>query len=269
MEVLLSVWSGARGRLTGSRFFGEQDWFRVGAEALMHQQVKQSGAWGGMLVESDKVLATSFALLFLGKGRAPVLINKLRHGPSGDWNKDLDDVGNLVGAVSKDWKTLLTWQSVDSTKATVADLLRAPILFMNGHKAPELAPAERQKLRAYVEQGGVIFAEACCGSAEFDKGFRRLLKELFPEQEAALRPLPDDHPIWRSRHRLDPKAHPMLGIPRGFRTAVIYSPKDLSCYWNQAERVRGNPAVIQAVKVGENVVDYVTGRVVPPDKLSE
>ena len=140
---------------------------------------------------------------------------------------------------------------------------------MNGHKAPELAPAERQKLRAYVEQGGVIFAEACCGSAEFDKGFRRLMKELFPDQEAALRPLPGDHPIWRSRHRLDPKAHPMLGIPRGFRTVVIYSPKDLSCYWNQAERVRGNPAVIQAVKVGENVVDYVTGRELPRDKLSE
>jgi hypothetical protein len=171
--------------------------------------------------------------------------------------------------VSSDWKTLVTWQTVDSTKATVADLKRAPILFMNGHKAPELAPAERQTLRAYVEKGGVIFGEACCGSAEFDKGFRRLMKELFPEQDEALRPLPDDHPVWRSKHLLDPQVHPMLGIPRGFRTVVIYSPKDLSCYWNQAERVRDNPAVIRAVKVGQNVVDYVTGREVPPDKLCE
>ncbi len=257
------------GRLTGARFFGEHDWFRLGAEELVRTQVKKSGAWSGVLVEGDKVLATSFALLFLGKGRAPVLINKLRHGPGGDWNNDPDDVGNLVGMVSSDWKTLLTWQSVDSTKATVADLKRAPILFMNGHKAPELAPAERQTLRAYVERGGVIFGEACCGSVEFDKGFRSLMKELFPEQADALRPLPDDHPVWRSKHRLDPQAHPMLGIPRGFRTVVIYSPKDLSCYWNQAERVRDNPAVVRAVRVGQNVVDYVTGREAPADKLSE
>ncbi len=257
------------GRLTGTRFFGEHDWFRLGAEELVRTQSKKSGAWSGEFVERDEVLATSFALLFLGRGRAPVLINKLRHGPAGDWNNDLDDVGNLVGTVSNDWKTLVTWQLVDSTRATVADLARAPILFMNGHKAPELSWAERQTLRAYVEQGGVIFAEACCGSTEFDKGFRALMKAMFPKQEEELRPLPGDHPVWRSKHRLDPQVHPMLGIPRGFRTVVIYSPKDLSCYWNQAERVRDNPAVIRAVKIGQNVVDYVTGREVPPDKLSE
>ena len=257
------------GRLTGTRFFGEHDWFRVGAEELLKSQSKKSGAWSGVLVERDEVLATSFALLFLGKGRAPVMIHKLRHGPAGDWNNDPDDVGNLVGIVSNDWKTLLTWQTIDATKATVGDLLRAPILFMNGHKAPELAPAEREKLRAYVEQGGVIFAEACCGSAEFDNGFRALMNGLFPDQDDALRPLPDDHPIWRSKHRLDPGVHRMLGIPRGFRTVVIYSPTDLSCYWNQAERVPGNPAVSRAVALGQNVVDYVTGRVVPPDKLTE
>ena len=31
----------------------------------------------------------------------------------------------------------------------------------------------------------------------------------------------------------------------------------------------GNPAVIKAISVGENVIDYVTGRQLPPDKLSE
>ena len=41
---------------------------------------------------------------------------------------------------------------------------------------------------------------------------------------------------------------------------VIYSPKDLSCYWNQSERSPANPAVIKAIKVGQNVIDYVTGR---------
>jgi hypothetical protein len=49
---------------------------------------------------------------------------------------------------------------------------------------------------------------------------------------------------------------------------VIYSPKDLSCYWNQAERSPTNAAVILAGKVGENVLDYATGRELPADKLT-
>jgi hypothetical protein len=49
---------------------------------------------------------------------------------------------------------------------------------------------------------------------------------------------------------------------------VIYSPQDLSCYWNQSERNPDNTAVIKAKKVGENVVDYATGREMPADKLT-
>ena len=203
-------------------------------------------------------------MLFLAKGRAAVLINKLRHGSAGDWDNDPDDVCNLVGVVSRDWKSLLTWQTLDSKTATVPDLLRRTILFINGHKAPELAPPERENLRAYVERGGVILAEACCGSAEFDAGFKRLIAEMFPEKGDELRLLTDDHPIWRARHRLTPQTHPILGLRRGTRTAVIYSPKDLSCYWNQSERTPANPAVIKAIQVGQNVIDYVTGRTLPP-----
>ncbi len=258
------------GRLTGARFFGEHDWYRVGAEELVREQRKESGAWAGVLVEHDEVLTTSFALLFLGKGRIPVLINKLRHGSDGDWNHDPNDVRNLVGTVSRNWHKPVTWQIVDSRKTTVLDLLRAPIVFMNGHKAPDLELAERMNLRAYVDEGGVIFAEACCGSADFDRGFRNLMKEMFPKPEEELQALPDDHPIWRARNQTPANVRPsLLGIRRAARTVVIYSPKDLSCYWNQSEQERDNPAVKKAVAIGQDVVDYLTGRTLPPDKLSE
>ena len=128
------------GRLTGQRFFGEHDWYREGAEKLVHDQDNLSGFWKGSLFEQDSLVATSFALLFLAKGRAPVLINKLRHGPRGDWNNDTDDIRNLVGLVSRDWKNLLTWQVVDPNVASVEDLLQAPIVFFNGHEAPEFTP---------------------------------------------------------------------------------------------------------------------------------
>ncbi len=259
------------GRLTGARFIGGHDWYRLGAEDLVRAQDKLSGFWQGELVEKDAVLATSFALLFLAKGRSPVLINKLRHGRDNDWNSDPDDVANLVGIVSRDWKSVLSWQAVDSSSATVADLRQAPILFISGHKAPDFSPPPelRANLRAYVEGGGTIVADACCGSAEFDKGFRKLMAEIFPAKEDELQPLPGDHALWRARFFLAPETQPLWGIRRPARTVVIYSPKDLSCFWNQSERNPGNPAVIAAIKVGQNIVDYVTRRELPPDKLSE
>ena len=253
------------GRLAGIRFFGQHDWYRLGAEELVRTQDRLGGFWRG--ATEQPTVATSFALLFLAKGRAPVLINKLRHNPRADWNHDPDDVRNLVAVVSRDWKNLLTWQIVDPAVANVADLLQAPILFFNGHLACDFNAQARQNLRDYVEQGGFIFADACCHSREFDDGFKQLMKQIFPEPEYRLKPLSDDHPVWRAKHLLTPGAYPLWGMEHGCRTVVIYSPKDLSCYWNQAERVPDNSAVILATRVGQNVVDYATGRELPADKL--
>ncbi len=102
--------------------------------------------------------------MFLAKGRAPVLVNKLRHGPRGDWNHDPDDVRNLVAVVSRDWKNLLTWQIIDPALASVADILQAPIVFLNGHSVPEFSAQAKQNLREYVEQGGFLLADACCSA---------------------------------------------------------------------------------------------------------
>jgi RNA polymerase sigma factor (sigma-70 family) len=254
------------GRMTGLRILGLHDWYRQGAEELLRAQDKLSGSWQGVLVEQNEVLSTSFAVIFLAQGRAPVLINKLRHRPANDWDNDPDDVGNLVGEISREWKRLLTWQTVDSRTATLSDLLRAPILFINGHKAPEFAAHERQLLNAYIEGGGCIVAEACCGSADFDRGFRSLIKELFPDDDAQLRPLPADHPLWQAQFRLLPEIHPLWGIRQAGKTAIIYSPTDLSCYWNQLRQSQANPEVKKAVKVGKNIVEYLTGLELPAGK---
>jgi hypothetical protein len=254
------------GRLAGVRFLGQNDWYRMGAEQLVQDQNKLSGFWRGTIQENE-IVATSFALLFLAKGRAPVLINKLRHSQAQDWNNDPDDVRNMVSIVAEDWKNLLAWQVVDPRTATIQEMLQAPIVFFNGHEAPEFSPQAKKNLQAFVEQGGFIFADACCGSRGFDRGFRQLMKELFPDPSIELKALPADHPVWRSKHLLSPEVHPLLGIDYGCRTVVIYSPVDLSCYWNQLERSPANVAVIKSIKVGQNVIDYATGRELPADKL--
>ena len=254
------------GRLTGVRFFGQNDWYRIGAEEIVKDQKKFGGFWqvGG---QENELVATSFALLFLAKGRAPVLINKLRHSPEQDWNSDPDDVRNIVSLVAEDWKNLLAWQVVDPRTATIQELLQAPIAFITGHEAPEFSVQAKENLKLFVEQGGFIFADACCHSRAFDAGFKRLMRELFPDPSVELKALPDDHPVWRAKHLLGPDIHPLLGIDHGCRTVVIYSPADLSCYWNQLERSPTNLAVIKATKVAQNVIDYATGREMPADKL--
>ena len=106
------------------------------------------GFWRG--VQRDPGRRHQLRALVPGQGPRPVLVNKLRHGPRGDWNNDPDDVRNLVGVVSRDWKNLLTWQVVDPAVASVADLLQAPIVFFNGHKIPEFnaqAKPEPPRLR--------------------------------------------------------------------------------------------------------------------------
>lgn len=259
------------GRLTGLRYFGDHDWYREGADYLINtpERDKIAGYWAGHdSIEQNPVVATSFALLFLAKGRSPVVMNKLRHGPGNDWNNDRDDVRNLVSTVSRDWKHLLTWQVVDPETATVPDLLQAPIAYINGHDRPAFGAEAKKNLREFVEQGGFIFGEACCASAEFDAGFKELMLELFPEREYELHPLAPEHPVWRANHKLTPEVHPLWGIEHGCRTVVIYSPGDLSCYWNQAESQPDHKDVIKAMRVGQNVVDYATGRELPADKLA-
>jgi hypothetical protein len=254
------------GSLTGMRFFGQNDWYRLGAKELVRCQ-DVSGYWRG--VSENPIVATSFALSFLSEGRAQVLVNKLRHAPRDDWNNDANDIRHLVSIVSRERKKLVTWQIIEPAVASLEDLLQAPIIFFNGHKAPEFDDLAKQNIRRYVDRGGVVFADSCCQSQEFDAGFRKLMKQVFPEKDCELRQLPANHPIWRAKHILTAGEYPLWGIQQGGRTVVLYSPKDLSCHWNVADGAGENRIADVAVRIGENVIEFATRGAEPIDRLSE
>ena len=69
MALLLPVCAQRAGRLSGVRFFGQNDWYRLGADFLVNKanQNQLSGFWQGNGQE-NQLVATSFALLFLAKG---------------------------------------------------------------------------------------------------------------------------------------------------------------------------------------------------------
>jgi hypothetical protein len=270
------------GRLTARRFIGKADWYREGAKALIDNQDKLSGFWSGPgLAEGSRTLGTSFALLFLSKGRWPVLISKVKHPPENDWNQHRHDVNNLTRFVESRWKKDMTWQVVDLRLAEVEDLLQSPVLFLCGSASPLPANAAVReeiagKLRDYVDRGGFIFAEAYCGQGGFDKGFRELMELVFPEPEYRLRLLEPEHPIWHAEVIISPEQlRPLYGIEFGCRTSVVYAPMDppgeprpsLSCLWELARSGRGqnfNPSVQEqinaALALGVNVLAYATNR---------
>lgn len=296
------------GRMSGQRFFvstrrgfggdaglDPHDWYREGCEVLLNSQDRFTQAWTGQgSVENDANIATSLALLFLSKGRRPVVIGKLQHQPAGgeagrDWDHHRRAVQNLTMRVEKQWKRDLSWQTIDFTRrgfredgarreriaVTAADLLEAPVLFLSGSLALDFSAEQKQVLREYIENGGFLFAEACdgngCDGTAFDRSFRELMKEIFPDSE--LRKLPPDHPVWFAQEKVDPKHLPqdsafwLWGLDACCRTSVVYCPRNLSCYWELAHPYRESnyPAPVKAeieavTRVGGNVLAYATSR---------
>ncbi|HEY6563192.1 MAG TPA: DUF4159 domain-containing protein, partial [Pirellulaceae bacterium] len=252
------------GRMSGRRFIGRHDWYREGAQLLLRQQDRFDGSWTSSFLPQKEV-STAMALLFLAKGKRPVVISKLRHGPADDWNHHRHDVGNLSLYVEQRWGIPLTWQTMDLRQATTSDLLQSPVLFLSGKQALRWTTAHKEAVRAYLNQGGFLFAEAACGGEEFDRAFRQLMSELFPE--SPLRLLPPDHPVWFAEQQI-PAEHlrPLYGIDSCCRTSVVYCPQDLGCYWELA-RGRGlnyasavQSEVNAVLGIGANVLAYATGR---------
>ena len=270
------------GRFTARRYIGDSDWYLEGARMFVSTQDNLTGAFRGGRIE-DPVVATSFALLFLAKGRRPVIVSKSRHGPEPDWNRHGHDVAHLVEHVESRWKkdypAGLSWHVVDTPSASLEDLLQAPVLWISGKTAFNLGPDAGPRLRRYIDEGGFVFAEACCpSSAEFDARLRELVGEIFPEPEYRLHLLPPEHPAWHAEEVVPPDLQrPLLGIDYGCRTCLIYAPPtdledkaaampSLSCLWEVGEtQARVLPASIRhevdaALAIGTNVIAYATNR---------
>jgi hypothetical protein len=267
------------GRFTARRFIGENDWYLEGAEMFVRVQDRLTGRFNAPRLE-DPIVATSFALLFLAKGRRPVIVAKSRHDPRSDWNQHGHDIAHLVEHVETRWRENypagLSWHVLDTPAAGREDLLQAPVFWLSGQKAFELGPDAGPRLRRYIDEGGFVFAEACCPeSDEFDKRLRQLVEEIFPEPEYRLHLLPPEHPAWHAEEVVPPELHrPLLGVDYGCRTCLVYAPPgegrdampSLSCLWELGgpARARLAPAVRREVEaalaIGTNVLAYATNR---------
>ncbi len=235
------------GSILARRYLGQRDWYRAGVEHLVQ------GARGEVLAGERTawpLLRRCFMLLFLGKGNAPVVVQKAQY--AGGWNKHRYDAHWLVHFVGRQIDQPMDHQIVP-LRAPLAQLMAAPVLYVSGSGEPQWHPEEKQRLKDYLRAGGFILAEAAGGDERFDTAFRRLMDEVLPPEQA-LEKLPETHPLYSCHFELSPQECPPLEVVRGpCWLNVVYAPNGLSCPWDVARFEHTH------FRLGANVIAYVTG----------
>ncbi|HWP39635.1 MAG TPA: DUF4159 domain-containing protein, partial [Tepidisphaeraceae bacterium] len=235
------------GLASGYKYFGSHDWYLELAQRLVREQ-RQDGGWDGT---DGRIAETSFALLFLARGRYPVFITKLRF--DGNWNNRPRDIAVLTRFASQQFERTLNFQ--------VADIQRnwwewsdSPSLFITTDRPPRFTDADVQKIRDFAQAGGIVFTHTERNSEEVNRFFADLAGRAFPEYPLA--PLPEDHEIYSVVFAVESPKPPLMGVSNGSRLLMVHSPTELSRHWQpfptRTQRVHSELAI--------NIAAYAAGR---------
>ena len=236
------------GQASGRKYIGKRDWYAEGADRIL----KRQHANGSFPNQVPWLAETCFNTLFLVRGRAPLVMNKLEYAlasggdtpKAGNWNQRPRDVASVVHWIGKQTERHLAWQITD-LHSPVDELLDAPILYISGNQALRFTDDELAKLKAYVEDGGLILGNPDCAAAAFADSFKALGRKLFPAYEFA--PLPEAHPIYTNQqfNRAKWKRKPTISsLSNGARELMILLP-DAARAW-QTQDAAGKEELFQS-----------------------
>jgi hypothetical protein len=169
----------------------------------------------------------------------------------------------------------------EEVRAGDKDLPDFRFLYMHGRAEFSYAEGEIKKLRFNLNTGGLLLADACCGSKTFDAAFRKMIGEIFPGQKLEAIPLNDELfskelngvAITSVRCRREAAngdkaetefrnvAPALEGIKVNGRWAVIYSKYDIGCALekHQSTDCKGHDHA-SAVLLGKAAVLYAMKR---------
>lgn len=257
------------GVASGYKYFGKADWFENGSNYLVSHQ-NQDGSFGErssiFSMNVRNIPGTAFALLFLSNGNAPVIVDKLAcdslppgsgKKPGADcWDQRPRDMFNLSHWMAAQTENPLKWNIV--TLATpLPELCEAPVIYLAGSMPLSLSDGELAKLREFVEEGGMLLANADCGSKAFADSFRAACSKMFPSWE--FRQLPQNHLIYTNQqfHAAKwPAKFNLLGLSNGVRELAVLAPdQDPSRIWQVP--YQGNTA---PYGLGADILEYATER---------
>ncbi len=155
-------------------------------------------------------------------------------------------------------------------RLTDGRLFDSPVLYISGHEHFELNDAEQMALRTYLQSGGLLIGESCCGRRGFDAAFRRMIEQVLPGQ--SLRAVPSDSPLFRHPNDIRQLAvTPAMMEESGSATispriegvqldgayAVLYSPLGMAGGWelSPSPYAHGYDPV-GSTRLGENLLFY-------------
>jgi hypothetical protein len=171
---------------------------------------------------------------------------RLRYG-SGDWDVDQRMPANLLDSLVQ-YTTLRVAPHERVVPLADPRVLRAPFVYLAGHRLVELDRDEKRNFAHLVEHGSFVFADDCNHDVDglFARSFEAQMAELFGPR--ALRKIANDHAIYHSFFHF-PDGPPATGfelngwgddlvhdylkaIEVDGRIAVLYSNKDYGCEWD-------------------------------------
>ncbi|NLX59882.1 MAG: DUF4159 domain-containing protein [Phycisphaerae bacterium] len=291
-RYLTYYWYGLQraGQASGLKNFGKHDWYKRGA-AQMYRLAKSSGV--RPLVKSidlpgekpdpnfkppqiititdskgkekqyvadpNGIVDVSLAIIFLVKGNAPVLMNKLKY--DGDWNRHRRDLALLAQETGKRLERQFRWQVID-IKSSTKDWHDSPLMYLSGEEALTLTAEDKEKLKQFCFEGGTLLVEANCANSAFSQQARALIAELWPDWP--LKPLADDHPLYSCQLPIEAKGL-LEGVDDGVRTFCLFTDKDVSCAWQMQDTVNRKESFDLVV----NLYAYATDKAPAPAKLQD
>lgn len=221
-------------------------------------------------LERPQVLTTA-AENQMNRGR--LTIARLRH--FGGWDTAPNALGRLQAALET--VGIEAARQTPNLPANDPALFDYPLIYMHGRRNFQLSDEELAGLATHLENGGFLFADACCGSQQFDDSFRAMVDQLFGQP---LEPIPATHEIYRMQLGYDIRrvkrripsqrdnasslevqesiGEPILeGVKIQGKYAVVYSKYDLSCALErQATTACAGYTTEDAVRIGVNLVLY-------------
>ncbi|GAB4152089.1 MAG: hypothetical protein Kow00107_02670 [Planctomycetota bacterium] len=254
------------GFYTGLRILGGVDWFQEGAKICIEcNKTAENNGW-------KDIPGAAFTLMFLSKGRWPVVVQKLKWGEG--WNDDALDMLRLTEKASEIFEEpelakvntsdtaymptpragkRCTWVAI-TEETPFSRLMKVPILYICGKKFPDLSKTQVHILRKYAFSGGTILAVATAGSKDFDSGFRKFCAENFSGYE--LTALERSHPLFSSWYRNGGGYLPVEGItgPHG-KLMVLYSSDGVACDWE------GGSIDSKETRFGVSIIKYFSDQV--------
>ena len=232
------------GLASGFKFFGQHDWYRELATQILRGQ-GEDGSW-----DNGNPVDTAYCLLFLSRGRHPILMNKLRF--DGFWANRPRDLANLAKYTSHQLERTVNWQVVPLSHPWT-DWNDSPIVYLASHVALKISESEVENLRAFVMAGGMLYTQADGDSPEFNRFAADLARRVFPGYE--MTDLPANHPIYSVVYKITP--HPPLKmVSNGARILMLHSPTDLAKAW----QLRDQKVHKATYDLGVNLFIYAAGK---------